>query len=58
MGHLIGAALGGLVIMFLLSRLALWLLKRMGDTARRVLIAHGLAFSMATLLGAFGFAND
>jgi hypothetical protein len=58
MGYLIGQILGSLVGMFLLSRLTLWIFKRMEDGKRRILLAHGSAFLAAVVLGGLGFADE
>jgi hypothetical protein len=53
----IGAFIGALVAIGLLSRLALWALKRMGDTPARVLVAHGVTLCFATIAAGYGFAD-
>ena len=52
----IGTFVGGFVGIGLLSRLARWLLKRLGDNLDRVFAAQGLALATATVIGGYGFA--
>ena len=54
MASLIGSIIGATVAMWLLSRLVLWLLKSMGDNARRIILAHLVSLSTATVAGGFG----
>jgi hypothetical protein len=57
MAYLIGGFIGGLVGMFLLSRLTLWLFKQLGDNEKRILAAHATAYAIAVTAGGFGFAS-
>ena len=57
MGYSFGSFVGGLIGIFLLSRLALWALKRLGDNERKIFIAHAVTLATAVLLGGFGFAD-
>ena len=57
MAATIGAILGALLRQFLLSRLALFALTKMGDTARRIYLAHAITYVVATLACAYGFAK-
>lgn len=54
---LVGFYLGAAAITLLLSRLMLWLLKRMGDNERRILVAHAVVLALSVTLAAFGQAN-
>ncbi|MBX7248687.1 MAG: hypothetical protein K1X35_06480 [Caulobacteraceae bacterium] len=54
MASLIGSIIGATVAMWLLSRLVLWLLKAMGDTPRRIILAHLVSLSVATVAAGFG----
>lgn len=58
MAYSIGSFIGALAAMFLLSRLALWLLKLLGDNERRIFVAHVATFAMAVLLAGFGFGDE
>jgi hypothetical protein len=53
----VGTFVGALLAIGLLSRLALWILKRVGDTSMRVLIAHGLTLCFATVIAGYGFGE-
>ena len=57
MASLIGTLVGALVAMFLFSRVMLWLLKATGDNARRIILAHLITLSTATIAAAFGTAD-
>ncbi|HEV2532032.1 hypothetical protein, partial [Phenylobacterium sp.] len=57
MAYLIGGFVGGVIAMFLLSRLTLWLFKRLGDNEKRISAAHATAYAIAVIAGGFGFAN-
>lgn len=48
---------GALIPTFLLSRIALWLLKRWNGGYARLVAAHVLSLAVATLIGAFGMAD-
>jgi threonine/homoserine/homoserine lactone efflux protein len=52
----LGQAIGALVAMFLLSRPALWLAGKAYVIGwwKRVLVAHGMALAVATLVGGIG----
>lgn len=56
-GYTIGAIIGALAITYLMSRLMLWLLKRVSDRRARCLWAHGLAYLLAAILGGLGYAD-
>jgi hypothetical protein len=49
--------IGGVVAMWLLSRLMLWIFKRLGDNEKRIYVAHLVAYGLAAGLGGLGFAN-
>jgi hypothetical protein len=57
MAYGIGGVLGALAITYLLTRLALWLLKRMGDDTRRILVAYAAVFVFSVMAGGYGLAN-
>lgn len=57
MASMIGSIVGATVAMWLLSRLLLWLLKAMGDNARRILLAHLVSLSTATVAAGFGLSQ-
>ena len=57
MASLIGSIIGATVAMWLLSRLVLWLLKAMGDNARRIILAHLVSLSTATVAAGFGLSH-
>ncbi|WP_133255051.1 hypothetical protein [Phenylobacterium hankyongense] len=57
MAYMIGMAVGGVVGMLLLSRLTLWMFKRLGDNERRILVAHAVAYVLAVGLGGLGYAD-
>ena len=57
MAYMIGALVGALVAMFLVSRLTLWVFKRLGDKPARILTAHAVACGAAVMLGGLGLAN-
>ncbi len=57
MAYWLGAIVGALVGSYLLSRLALWLLKAMGDKRDRILGAHGATFAFVTVAGGYGYAD-
>ena len=50
MAYMIGALVGALVAMFLVSRLTLWVFKRLGDKPARILTAHAVACGAAVML--------
>lgn len=58
MAYSIGSFIGALAAIFLLSRLAFWLLKRLGDNERRIFVGHGATFAAAVLLAGLGFGDD
>lgn len=59
MGYWIGTIVGAVIFGYLWSRLWLWLVGRIVKIEpRRIMIAYGLAWLAAVVLGAFGFAAD
>ncbi len=48
---------GAVVVMFLLSRVSLWLFSSLGDGLGRVALAHAVALAAATIGGGFMFAE-
>ena len=57
MDYLISLIVGAAVATLLISRLTMWLFKWLGDNERRLLVAHGASFGLATVLAGFGLAN-
>ena len=57
MAYWVGAAFGGLVLTYLLTRLGLWLTKKMGDNQRRIWIVYAVTFALTVVLGGLGFAD-
>lgn len=55
--YVFGAWVGALVATFLITRIALWALKRVGDNERRIYLAYVIAFAIAVALGGFGYAD-
>lgn len=54
----LGFVLGALLITFLLSRVALWLMRSwQSGGAARLALAHLLSFIICTLIGGFGLAD-
>lgn len=53
----IGGLFGTLVIMYLMGRLFMWLLKRMGERPLRVFLAYGLAAAAGFVSYGSGNAN-
>jgi hypothetical protein len=57
--YILATFFGAFLGMGLISRLALWLTKRLGkDTPRHLMVAHGIAIAFATVLAGFGQAED
>lgn len=55
----IGVIVGAVIFAYLWSRLWLWLVGRVVKAEpRRLVIAYGLAWSLAIVLAAFGFATE
>ena len=57
MPYLIGSIIGALIATYLVSALFMWLTKRMGDTASRIVTAFGLGFVAMFVLSGFGSAD-
>ena len=57
MAYMIGVVIGGVVAMLLLSRLTLWIFKKLGDNERRIISAYLLAYGIAVLIGGMGYAD-
>ena len=58
MGYLIGAAIGGLLIVRVISLLVLWLMKSWtAEGYARIVAAHLISLLIATLLAGAGMAN-
>lgn len=57
MPYLIGSIIGALIATYLVSSLFMWLTKRMGDTASRLVTAFALGFVATFVLSGFGSAD-
>ena len=57
MAAMLGTIVGATIAMFLFSRVVLWLLKSTGDNTRRIILAHLITLSTATVAAAFAAAN-
>lgn len=57
MAYLLGSIAGALVVMFLLSRLVRWALKRMGDTEARIFVTGLVTYAIGVVLAGFGNAD-
>ncbi len=57
MAYVIGVLIGALLGTLLLTRLTMWLLKRLGDNERRVAISHTVAYAVAVFVGGWGYAD-
>jgi len=57
MAYLLGSIVGALLITYLLSSVAMWAFRRMGDTPARLFAAFGAAFLVMFVLSGFGSAD-
>ena len=57
MAHWVSFLVGALVGTFLISRLALLVLKRMGYSAGRLAVGHAASFAAITVIVGYGFAD-
>lgn len=57
MAYLLGSIAGALVVTYLLSALAVWLFRKMGDRPARLFAAFGAAFAVMFVLSGLGSAD-
>lgn len=57
MANWIAFLIGALIGTFLVSRLALLALKRMGYSAGRLVVGHAASFAAVTVIAGYGFAD-
>ncbi len=53
----VGGVLGAFLVMFLLSRLLLWLFGSLGDSAAHILVTHAVALAVACIVDSFVLAG-
>ncbi len=57
MAYMLGAIIGAIIITFLLNRLGAFLFRKVSPDRTRILLANGVAFAFAVIVGGLGYAD-
>ena len=57
MAYWLGVGFGAVFGTLLISRLTLWLFKKLGDNQRRIFVAYGVMYVFIVVVGGLGFAD-